>query len=334
MTGNIIKVGLIVVAIIAAVVLFSATFIVDQRQQALVLRFGGIRQVVFNPGLYFKVPMIENVVYIDKRILDLDLPPQEVIASDQKRLIVDTFTRYKVVDPLRFYQAVGSVVGANQRLTQIVNSATRATLADATFTSIVKNDRAHLMKRIRDEVNEQSRAPEGAKAQSKDREDQSLGIEIVDVRLRRVDLPNQNTEEAYNRMRTDRVREATEIRAQGDQIALGIKARADRDVTVIIAEATKRSEELRGEGDAERNRIFNDAFGKDHDFFAFYRSMQAYEAGLKSTDTRLLLSPDSDFFRYFTDPFGKSKNLSAPSGAAASGAAPSGAGGAAVPARQ
>ena len=231
-----------------------------------------------------------------------------MIASDQKRLIVDTFTRYRVVDPVRFYQAVGSVVGANQRLTQIVNSATRAVLADVTFTAIVKTDRAQLQKRIRDEVNDQSRRAEGNKANQS--EDQSLGIEVIDVRLRRVDLPDQNINEAYERMRTDRGREAAELRAQGDQVAIGIKARADREVTVIVADATRDSEKLRGEGDGERNRIFNEAFGKDHDFFAFYRSMQAYEVGLKSSDTRLLLSPDSDFFRYFTDPFGKSKNLS------------------------
>jgi membrane protease subunit HflC len=333
MIGNVIKVGLVVVAIIAAVVLFSATFIVDQRQQALVLRFGGIRQVVLNPGLYFKVPMIENVVYVDKRVLDLDLPQQEVIASDQKRLIVDTFTRYRVVDPVRFYQAVGSVVGANQRLTQIVNSATRAVLADVTFTAIVKTDRAQLQKRIRDEVNDQSRRAEGNKANQS--EDQSLGIEVIDVRLRRVDLPDQNINEAYERMRTDRGREAAELRAQGDQVAIGIEARADREVTVIVADATRDAEKLRGEGDGERNRIFNEAFGKDHDFFAFYRSMQAYEVGLKSSDTRLLLSPDSDFFRYFTDPFGKSKNLSTPPGGAPAGPGQAGgAGGAAAPARQ
>jgi modulator of FtsH protease HflC len=297
MNSNVLKMGGLVAAAAVLILLYASTFVVYQTQQALVLRFGGVREVVSAPGLYFKVPLIENVVYVDKRILDLDLPVQEVIAADQKRLVVDTFTRYRVSDPLRFYQAVNSVVGANLRLTSIVNSTTRSVLAEATFASIVRNDRAALMKRIRDEVNEQARG---------------LGIEVVDVRLRRVDLPEQNSEAVYQRMKTERQREAADIRAQGSQIAQGIRARADRDVTVVVAEATRKSEELRGQGDGERNRIYADAYGRDSDFFGFYRSMQAYEAGLRSNDTRLVLSPDSDFFRYFNDPFGKTKNLSAP----------------------
>ncbi len=306
MNGNVLKVGGLIVVAALLFLFYASTFVVYQTQQALVLRFGGVRQVVTSPGLYFKIPLIENVVYVDKRILDLDLPVQEVIAADQKRLVVDTFTRYRVSDPLRFYQAVNSVIGANLRLTSIVNSTTRSVLAEATFTAIVRNDRSVLMKRIRDEVNEQARG---------------LGIEVVDVRLRRVDLPEQNSQAVYQRMQTERQREAADIRAQGSQIAQGIRARADRDVTVIVAEATRKSEELRGEGDSERNRIYAEAYSRDTDFFAFYRSMQAYEGGLKSGDTRMILSPDSDFFRYFNDPFGKSKNFTAPLSPAPPGAA-------------
>jgi membrane protease subunit HflC len=287
---------------IVLIAVYASTFVVHQTEQALVLRFGGVRKVVEAPGLYFKVPLIETVVSVDKRILDLDLPVQEVIAADQKRLVVDTFTRYRVTDPLRFYQTVNSVVGANLRLTSIVNSTTRQILADASFTSIVRNDRADLMKKIRDEVNGQANG---------------LGIEVVDVRLRRVDLPDQNSEAVYKRMQTERKREAADIRAQGQQIAQGIRARADREAVVIVAEANRKSEELRGQGDAERNRIYAEAYGKDPGFFSFYRSMQAYETGLKPADTRLILSPDSDFFRYFGDPSGKGGNAAtAPANAA------------------
>jgi membrane protease subunit HflC len=243
------------------------------------------------------VPLIENVITIDKRVLDLDLPAQEVIASDQKRLVVDSFARYRILDPLRFYQAVNSIAGANGRLGSIVNSTVRSVLADASFTSIVKTERDALMKRISTEVNAQARG---------------LGVEVVDVRLRRVDLPEQNSQAVFQRMQTERQREATDIRAQGTQISQGIRAKADRDVTVIIADANRRAEELRGTGDAEKNRILAEAFGKDPDFFSFYRSMQAYEAALRPGDTRLVLSPNSDFFRYFSDPMGR-RRAGAPS---------------------
>lgn len=302
-------VALIVVAI-AAVVIYASTFIVQQTQEALVLQLGRVRTVAKQPGLYFKIPFIENVVYVDKRVLDLDLPAQEVIAADQKRLVVDTFTRYRIVNPLLFYQSVNSIVGANLRLSSIVNSTTRTVLAEETFAAIVKDERSRLMRRIRDEVNEQAA---------------SLGLQVVDVRLRRVDLPDQNSEAVYQRMKTERQREAADIRAQGSQMAQGIRARADRDVTVIVAEATRKSEEVRGLGDAERNEIYAQAFGRDPEFFSFYRSMQAYENALKSNDTRLVLTPDSDFFRYFADPFGKAR------GTAARPLAAGGAGGAAAP---
>lgn len=290
MNGSILKMAGLVIAVAALVLFYTGTFIVHQTQYALVLRFGGVRNVVTAPGLYFKLPLIENVVYIDKRILDLDLPEQEVIAADQKRLVVDAFTRYKITDPVRFYQTVNNVAGANLRLATIVNSTTRSVLAEATFTDIVRTDRAKLVSEIRDDVNKQATG---------------LGLAVVDVRLRRVDLPQANSQAVFQRMQTERQREAADIRAQGSQIAQGIRARADRDVTVTKAEADRKAQELRGNGDAESNRIYAEAYGRDPQFFSFYRSMQAYEQGLRPGDTRMVLSPDSDFFRYFSDPAGR-----------------------------
>jgi membrane protease subunit HflC len=283
---------------------YSALFTVYQTQQALVVRLGEPVRVVTQPGLHFKVPLIDNVIYVDKRILDLENPAQEVIASDQKRLVVDAFARYKVVNPLRFYQTVGSVEGANSRLSTLLNSALRRVLGETTLTQVVRDQREQLMTRVREQL---------------DREAAAFGISVVDVRIRRADLPEQNSLAVYQRMQTERQREAAEFRAQGSQRAQEIRARADREVTVLVAEATSKAEQTRGEGDAERNRIFADAYNKDPDFFSFYRSMQAYEAGLKPGDTRLLLRPDSDFFRYFS---GRSTSRS-PTAAAPPPAAPS-----------
>jgi modulator of FtsH protease HflC len=255
-----------------------------------VVRLGQPVRVVTEPGLNFKIPLIDSVIHIDKRILDLENPAQEVIASDQKRLVVDAFARYKITRPLLFYQTVGSVEGANSRLSTLLNSALRRVLGESTLTHVVRDERAALMARVREQL---------------EMEAQAFGIAIVDVRIRRADLPEENSQAVYLRMQTERQREAAEWRAQGSQRSQEIKAKADRDVTVLTADATSKAEQIRGEGDAERNRIFAEAFGRDPDFFAFYRSMQAYEAGLRSGDTRMLLKPDSDFFRYFTDPMGK-----------------------------
>lgn len=284
MNGSLLRIGLIAVVAIAAIVFYAMTFVVQQTQSALVLRFGAVRSVVTQPGLYFKLPApFEQVTLLDNRILDLDLPAQEIIASDQKRLVVDAFTRYRISDPLRFYQAVNNIPRANSQLASIVNGNVRSTLADATFVAMVRNERAKLMNRIRDEVN---------------REAARFGMTVVDVRLRRVDLPAANSAAVFQRMQTERQREAAEARALGGQQAQEIRARADRDSTVIVAEAQRRSDEIRGEGEGERNKVFADAFGQDADFFAFYRSMQAYEASMKAGDTRLVLSPDSPFLRY------------------------------------
>jgi membrane protease subunit HflC len=290
MNGATIRAGLLVViAIIVAVLTFSI-YIVQQTQHALVLRFGAVRTVVSEPGLYFKLPFFENVLTFDKRILDLDLPAQEVIASDQKRLVVDSFTRYRINDPLRFYQTLNNVFGANSQLSTIVNSTVRTVLAEASFSAVVRTDRQNLMNRIRDEVNKVA---------------QTFGITVVDVRIRRADLPEQNSQAVFQRMQTERQREAADIRAQGSQLAQSIRARADRDVTVLLAEANRTAEETRGAGDAERNRIYAEAYSRDRDFFSFYRSMQAYEAGLRAGDTRLVLNPNSDFFRFFNDSRGR-----------------------------
>jgi modulator of FtsH protease HflC len=283
-------VAAVVVALIL-VLIYSSTFIVHQTQHALVLRVGDpIRDPITVPGLYFKIPLFDSVVLIDKRILDLDSPPQEVIASDQKRLVVDAFARYRITNPLKFYQSVGTVEGANSRLSSVLNSSLRRVLGESTFIEVVRDERADLMSRIKDGMNVEAR--------------DNFGIEVVDVRLRRADLPDANSQAVYQRMQTERQREAAEIRAQGNQASQVIRAKADRDVTVIIAEATSKGEQIRGEGDGTRNKIFADAYGKDVDFFAFYRSMQAYELGLQKDGTRMLLSPDSEFFRFFQNPSG------------------------------
>jgi membrane protease subunit HflC len=280
----------VVIAVAALILAYSSLFTVYQTQQALVLRLGNPQAPITEPGLHVKAPFIDTVVYIDKRILDLDAPAQEVIASDQKRLVVDAFARYRIKDPLRFYQTLGSVRGANSQLAILLNSALRRVLGEATFTHVVRDQRAELMNRIQQLV---------------DQEAKGYGIEVVDVRIRRADLPEQNSQAVYRRMQTERQREAAEFRAQGAQRGQEIRSRADREVTVLVAEAQSKSEQIRGEGDATRNQIFAQAFSQDPEFFNFYRSMQAYENGLKPNDTRLVLKPDSNFFRFFNDPMGK-----------------------------
>ena len=280
-------VGLLLVLLIAA---FGALFTVYQTQQALVVRFGEPIRIITEPGLHVKLPVFDTVIYINKRILDLENPAQEVFASDQRRLMIDAFARYRIRDPLLFYQRVSTVDGANTRLSSLLNAALRRVLGEATLIHVVRDDRAALMARVRDQLDHEAR---------------DLGIEVVDVRIRRADLPEQNSQAVYQRMQTERQRQAASIRGEGSQKSQEIRAKADRDVTVIVAEAQSKAEQTRGEGDAKRNRIFAEAFGKDPEFFAFYRSMQAYEAGLRANDTRLVLRPDSDFFKYFGNPMGK-----------------------------
>jgi membrane protease subunit HflC len=291
----------LIILFIAAIVAYSSVFTVQQTEQALVVRFGKPVNIVTEPGLHFKVPFTDSVISIDKRILDLENPSQEVIAADQKRLVVDAFARYRIKNALRFYQSIGTIQAANVQLTTLLNAALRRVLGEVSFINVVRDERERLMARIRDQL---------------DREADGYGIQVVDVRIRRADLPEQNSQAVYERMKTERQREAAEFRAQGGQKGQEIRSRADRDATVIVAEANSTAEQVRGEGDAERNRLFAEAYGKDRDFFAFYRSMAAYETGLRSSDTRFLLRPDSDFFKYFGSPSGQ-PSAAAPSAAAA-----------------
>jgi modulator of FtsH protease HflC len=294
--------------VVALIVAYSTLFTVYQTRQALVVRLGNPVRVITEPGLNYKIPLLDSVIPIDNRILDLENPAQEVIASDQKRLVVDAFARYKILDALRFYQTVGSIDGANSRLSTLLNSALRRVLGEATLTQVVRDQREQLMARVREQL---------------DTEAQAFGISVVDVRIRRADLPEQNSQAVYQRMQTERQQEAAQFRAQGSQRSQEIRARADRDVTVLLAEAQSKGEQTRGEGDAERNRIFAEAFGRDPDFFAFYRSMQAYEAGMKPGDTRMLLKPDSEFFRFFVDPSGKPREGAPSPGSTPPAGAPS-----------
>lgn len=282
----------LIVALVVLIGAYSAMFTVSQTEQAIVVRLGEPIRVITEPGLNFKWPIVDSVIPISKRILDLENPAQEVLASDRRRLVVDAFARYRIINPLKFYQTVGSIQTANVQLGTLLNAALRRVLGEVTLLQIVRDQRAELMVRSREQLNHEA---------------ESYGIAIVDVRIRRADLPEQNSQAVYERMKTERQREAAELRAEGAQRGQEIRARADRDSTVIEAEARSQGEQTRGEGDAERNRIFAEAYGQDRDFFAFYRSMNAYEAGLRSNDTRFVLRPDSDFFRYFGDPSGKAK---------------------------
>jgi membrane protease subunit HflC len=287
-------VSLILLFIVLAVG-YSSIFTVQQTEQTIVLRFGEPVEVVTDPGLHFKAPW-NSVINVDKRILDLENPSQEVIASDQKRLVVDAFARYRIKNALRYYTSVGSIQAANLQLTTLLNAALRRVLGEVNFITVVRDEREKLMSRIREQL---------------DKEADGYGIEVVDVRIRRADLPEQNSQAVYDRMKSERQREAAEFRAQGDQKAQEIRSKADREATVIVAEANSTAEQTRGAGDAERNRLFAEAYGKDKDFFAFYRSMTAYENGLKSSDTRFLLRPDSEFFRYFGSANGRAPEAAA-----------------------
>ena len=272
-----------VILIIAFTAVFSI-FIVKEINQAIVLQFGDPKRILMKPGLNFKVPFIQNVVFLDKRILNLDAPPAEVIASDQKRLIVDAFARFKIVDPLKFYISVGNERVARSRLSTIINSRIRSVLGTQRLQTLLSEERTKQMALIQDGVNN-----EAAK----------FGIEIVDVRIKRADLPPANSDAIYRRMQTEREREAKEFRAKGAEMAITITSTADKEVTVILADAEKQSQILKGEGDGQRNKIFADAFGQDPEFFAFYRAMQAYETALIGGETSLILSPDSEFFKFF-----------------------------------
>ena len=270
--------------VVLGVLLFQSIIIVQEINQAIVLQFGDPKKIITKAGLNFKIPFIQNVVYLDKRILNLDNPPEEVIAADQKRLIVDAIARFKIVDPLKFYISVGNERVARSRLSTIINSRLRGVLGKQELATLLSTDRVRQMEIIQNDVNEEAK---------------NFGITIVDVRIKRADLPPANSEAIYKRMQTEREREAKEFRAQGAEIAAKITSTADKDVTVILANANKQSEIMKGEGDGKRNKIFANAFGRDPQFFAFYRAMQAYEKALIGGETSLILSPDSEFFKFF-----------------------------------
>ena len=270
--------------VVLGVLLFQSIIIVQEINQAIVLQFGDPKKIITKAGLNFKIPFIQNVVYLDKRILNLDNPPEEVIAADQKRLIVDAIARFKIVDPLKFYISVGNERVARSRLSTIINSRLRGVLGKQELATLLSTDRVRQMEIIQNDVNAEAK---------------NFGITIVDVRIKRADLPPANSEAIYKRMQTEREREAKEFRAQGAEIAAKITSTADKDVTVILANANKQSEIMKGEGDGKRNKIFANAFGRDPQFFAFYRAMQAYEKALIGGETSLILSPDSEFFKFF-----------------------------------
>ncbi len=284
------KLLLLGVAIVVVIILvLSSTFKVNEYEQVILLQFGEPRKVVNGygsqePGLYLKTPFVQNVESFEKRILDYDAPPEEMILGDQKRLVVDSFIRYRITDPLLFFQTVGSESIARNRLGAILNAATRQVLGTVELITVLSGERGQLMLYILDQVNRESR---------------DFGVDVIDVRIRRADLPDENSQAVYRRMQTEREREAKEYRAQGDEASQRIRSRADKERTILLANAKRESEILRGQGDALAVKIFADSFGQDEEFFAFYRSMQAYGLALGADDTTLVLSPDSEFFRFF-----------------------------------
>jgi len=275
---------LLPVLFVAGLAIYLSLFTVKEINQAIVLQFGDPKRVIAKPGLQVKIPFIQNVVFLDRRILSLDPAPEEVIASDQKRLIVDAYARFRIVDPLKFYVSVGNEMVARSRLATIINSRLRSVLGKHSLATLLSEDRTKQMAIIQDGVNNEA---------------EKFGITIIDIRIKRADLPQANSEAIYKRMQTEREREAKQFRARGAEMAVTITSTADKEVTVLLANAKKQSEIMKGEGDGQRNKIFAEAFGKDPDFFSFYRAMQAYETALIGGDTSLILSPDSDFFKFF-----------------------------------
>jgi len=286
-------------AAVAVVLLASSAFTVHQTQQVLVTQFGEPVRVIREPGLHWKLPFIQTVIAFDRRLLDFESSAQEVVLGSQRRLVVDAFTRYRIVDPLRFFQSVGATeAGIRSRLEPSVTSALRGALANETLPAVLSAERARIMGEIRQRVASDT---------------QDLGIEVVDVRLRRADLPEGNTQAILARMQSERERVAREVRAKGAEAAQRIVASADRDRTVLLAEAQAKAQTLRGEGEQAAITIFAEAFQRDPEFFQFYRTMQAWREAFSDGDTRMLLSPDSDFFKYF-------RTIPTPSGNSGGGA--------------
>jgi membrane protease subunit HflC len=274
---------ILIVATIAVILFASSIFTIDQRQQALILQFGDPIRVIKTPGIKFKVPFLQNVVIFDKRIIDLVISEQEVIASDQKRLIINAFAKYQITDPLKFYTSVATQQGLSSKLSGIIDSSLRQVIGETTLNELLTENRTNIMQDINDAVSISS---------------EIFGIKIVDVRIMRADLPKENSDGIFARMQTEREKEAREIRANGAEEADRIRAEADKQRTIIIAEAKKTADLTRGEGDASSIKIFAESYGKDPEFAEFYRSLSAYKEVLKSDKTRMVISPDNEFFRY------------------------------------
>ena len=288
-----------IVLVVAGILAMSSFFTVDQTEQALVLQFGQPRRVIREPGLWVKRPFVENVILYDTRVLDFEPPHEEVIVSDQKRLVADTYTRYRIVNPLQFYQTVGSEAGVRARLSALVSGSLRRVLGSVTLNDVLSNKRAAIMVQIRDDV----------AVQAKD-----FGIDVVDVRLRRADLPEENSQAIYARMQSEREQQARQYRGEGAEAAQNVRANAERERTVILAEAQRDAQRVRGDGDGQSIKIYADAFGQDKEFFAFYRSLQAYRDALNGKDTSFILSPEGNFFRFFGGWTGEAATAGAPHG--------------------
>ena len=292
-----------VALVVAGIFAMSSLFIVEQTEEALVLRLGEVRDVIPNPGLKMKLPFIENVIFYDNRLLDFEPPPEEVIVSDQKRLVVDTYTRYRITNPLLFYQTVNSEAAVRARLSAMVNGSLRRVLGNVTLSALLSHQRSAIMGQIRDEVTAQGK---------------SFGIDVVDVRIRRADLPEENSQAIFARMQSEREQQARQYRGEGAEAAQTVRANAERERTVILAEAQRDAQRVRGDGDAESIRVYAGAFGQDKEFFAFYRSMQAYREALTGRSTSFVLTPDSGFFRFFQKSDGIPGNASPPAAKAGS----------------
>ena len=284
MSEKILKIS-IFVAVLTGLLIYSTFFIVKETHQAIVLQLGEPKKVYKDAGLYFKIPLIQNVHFLDKRVIDIDDPAEEVIALDQKRIIVDAYAKFIINDPLKFYISVGNERIAQSRLASIINAKIRGVLGKENLVNLISTNRNKLMSQITKDVAEEAK---------------DFGIDVIDVRIKRADLPSANSEAIFKRMQTERTREAKEFRAQGFEVGQTIKSIADKEVAIILADARKTAQITRGEGDGLRNKIFAEAFGRDPEFFSFYRAMQSYEKSLISgSGTSLVLSPDSEFFRYF-----------------------------------
>jgi membrane protease subunit HflC len=284
MSEKILKIS-IFVAVLVGLLIYSTFFIVKETHQAIVLQLGEPKKVYKDAGLYFKIPLIQNVHFLDKRVIDIDAPAEEVIALDQKRIIVDAYAKFIIKDPLKFYISVGNERIVQSRLASIINAKIRGVLGKENLVNLISTNRNKLMSQITKDVAEEAK---------------DFGIDVIDVRIKRADLPSANSEAIFKRMQTERTREAKEFRAQGFEVGQTIKSIADKEVAIILADARKTAQITRGEGDGLRNKIFAEAFGRDPEFFSFYRAMQSYEKSLISgSETSLVLSPDSEFFRYF-----------------------------------